>query len=86
MNKIQTKSTVLLEHHLKTLKMPTMHGECEKVVTRCAAKNVDHLRFLLQLSELELLDRERRAAERSLKAARRRREGKAPGKTGESKT
>lgn len=70
MNKIETKSTVLLKHHLKTLKMPTMHSECEKVAARCAAENVDHLGFLLQLSELELLDRERRAAERRLKAAR----------------
>jgi DNA replication protein DnaC len=70
MNKIQTKSMVLLKHHLKALKMPTMHGECEKVATRCASENVDHLGFLLQLSELELLDRERRAAERRLKAAR----------------
>jgi hypothetical protein len=34
MNKIQTKSTVLLKHHLKTLKMPTMHSECEKVSRR----------------------------------------------------
>src|SRR5271170_6014514 len=70
MNKIQTKSMVLLKHHLKALKMPTMHSECEKVATRCAAENVDHLGFLLQLSELELLDRERRAAERLLMAAR----------------
>ena len=37
---------------------------------RCAKENVDHLGFLLQLSELELLDRERRAAARRLKAAR----------------
>ena len=70
MKPIETKSTVLLKHHLKALKMPTMHSECEKVATRCAAENVDHLGFLLQLSELELLDRERRAAERRLKAAR----------------
>ena len=33
-------------------------------------ENVDHLGFLLQLCELELLDRERRAAERRLQAAR----------------
>jgi len=70
MNKTETKSTVLLKHHLKALKMPTMHGECEKVAARCAKDNVDHLGFLLQLCELELLDRERRAAERRLKAAR----------------
>jgi DNA replication protein DnaC len=70
MIKTQTKSLVLLKHHLKTLKLPTIHGECEKVAARCAKENVDHLGFLLQLCEMELLDRERRAAERRLKAAR----------------
>jgi DNA replication protein DnaC len=66
----ETKSTVLLKHHLKALKLPTMHGECEKIAGRCAQDNVDHLGFLLQLCELELIDRERRAAERRLKAAK----------------
>jgi DNA replication protein DnaC len=70
MNKTRTQSTVLLKHHLKALKMPTLHSECEKVAARCAKDNVDHLGFLLQLCEMELLDRERRAAERRLKAAR----------------
>ena len=70
MSKNENKSTVLLKHHLKALKMPTMLGECEKVAARCAKENVDHLGFLLQLCELELLDRERRAAERRLKAAK----------------
>jgi DNA replication protein DnaC len=69
MKKTETKSTVLLKHHLKALKLPTMLSECEKVAGRCAADNVDHLGFLLQLCELELIDRERRAAERRLKAA-----------------
>ena len=70
MKKLETKSMVLLKHHLKALRMPTMHAECEKVAARCAQDNVDHLGFLLQLSELELLDRERRAAQRRLKAAK----------------
>jgi len=70
MPKKETKSTVLLGHHLKALKLPTMLAECEKVVSRCATDNVDHLGFLLQLCELELIDRERRAAERRLKAAK----------------
>ncbi len=70
MKKLATQSTVLLKHHLKTLKLPTMTAECEKVAARCAKENIDHLGFLLQLSELELLDRERRAAARRLKAAR----------------
>lgn len=69
MTKTETKSTVLLKHHLKQLKLPTMQGECDKVAQRCAAENVDHLAFLLQLCELELIERERKAAERRLKAA-----------------
>jgi DNA replication protein DnaC len=70
MSRTETKSTVLLKHHLKALRLPTMHGECEKVARRCAAEDVDHLGFLLQLCELELIERERRAAGRRLKAAR----------------
>ena len=70
MKPTQTKSLVLLKHHLKALKLPTMHGECEKIAQRCAADNADHLAFLLQLCELELIERERKAAERRLKAAR----------------
>jgi DNA replication protein DnaC len=70
MKKIETKSVVLLKHHLKALKMPTMNSECEKIAARCAQENVDHLGFLLQLCELELLDRERRAADRRLKDAK----------------
>jgi DNA replication protein DnaC len=66
----ESKSTVLLKHHLKALKLPTLLNECEKVAARCAADNVDHLTFLLQLCELELIERERKAAERRLKAAR----------------
>jgi DNA replication protein DnaC len=70
MKMLETKSTVLLKHHLKVLKLPTFQGECEKVAARCATENVDHLGFLLQLCELELITREKRAAERRLKAAR----------------
>ena len=70
MKKTETKSVVLLRHHLKALKLPTMHDECEKIARRCAADNADHPAFLLQLCELELIDRERRAADRRLKAAK----------------
>ena len=66
----EAKSTVLLKHHLKSLKLPTMQSECEKTASRAAQENLDHLIFLLQLCELELIERERRAAERRLKAAR----------------
>jgi DNA replication protein DnaC len=69
MKKTETKSLVLLQHHLKALRLPTMLAECDKVAGRCAGDNVDHLGFLLQLCELELIERERRAADRRLKAA-----------------
>lgn len=66
----ETKQTVLLQHHLKSLRLPTMQRECEKVATRASSENLDHLAFLLQLVELEMIDRERRAAERRLKSAK----------------
>ena len=70
MKTLETKSLVLLRHHLKVLRLPTIGAECEKVAARCANDNADHLTYLLQVCELELLERERRAAERRLKAAR----------------
>jgi DNA replication protein DnaC len=70
MTKTETKSTVLVKHYLKLLKLPTMHSECEKIAARAAQENLDHLAFLLALCELELVDRERRASERRLKAAK----------------
>lgn len=70
MTPTDTKSTVLLKHHLKALRLPTVWAECEKVARQCAADNVDHLGFLLRVIELELIERERKAAERRLKAAR----------------
>ncbi len=61
---------VLLAHHLKALKLPTFGREYDKVARQCAAEGVDHVRFLMRLSELELIDRERRMVERRIKAAR----------------
>ena len=70
MKKTETKSAVLLRHHLKALKLPAMHQECEKVAAQCAKDNADHLAFLLRLCELELIGREKRATDRRLKAAK----------------
>lgn len=70
MKSLETKSTVLLKHHLKALRLPSFLEACEKTAQRCATENVDHLNFLLQLCELELLDREKRSTERRLRAAR----------------
>jgi DNA replication protein DnaC len=60
---------VLLAHHLKSLKLPVFLREYEKVGQQCARENTDYSRFLLQLSELELIEREKRGAERRVKAA-----------------
>jgi len=61
---------VLLNHHLKTLKLPTFLQEYDKIARQCATEGVDHVRYLLRLAELELIDRERRMVERRIKAAR----------------
>ena len=64
------QSKVLLEEHLKSLRLPTFLREYDKLARQCAAQGVDYPRYLLRLSELELLDRERRATERRIKEAR----------------
>ena len=61
---------VLLAHHLKQLKLPTVLREYDKVARECARDGVDHPRYLLRLVELELIDRERRTVERRIRAAR----------------
>lgn len=61
---------VLLSHHLKQLKLPTVLREYDKVARECARDGVDHPRYLLRLIELELIDRERRTVERRIRAAR----------------
>lgn len=64
-----SKSTVLLEHHLKALKLSTMLREYPAVAAACSKDREDYPGYLLRLTERELLDRERRAAERRLKDA-----------------
>jgi DNA replication protein DnaC len=61
---------VLLRHHLTALHLPTVKAECEQVARQCAAENLDYLGFLLRLCERELADREQRAYQRRLKAAK----------------
>lgn len=61
---------LLLAHHLKTLKLPTVLREYDKVAQQCAAEGLDHVQFLARLVELELIDRERRMIERRIKAAK----------------
>jgi DNA replication protein DnaC len=61
---------VLLGHYLKKLKLPTFLAEHAKVARQCAQENVDHVGYLMRLTELELIERQRRMIERRIKAAR----------------
>jgi DNA replication protein DnaC len=62
--------TVLLDHYLKQLKLPTMLREYASVAAACAQEAQDHIAFLLRLTERELIEREQRAAQRRIKAAK----------------
>ena len=64
------RPTILLEHHLKELRLPTFLREYDRMASECAEEGVGHPDYLLRLSELELIDRHHRAVERRIKAAR----------------
>ena len=66
---MSSRSTVLLEHHLKELKLPTFLREYGKMAAQCAAEGVDHPEYLLRLAELELIDRHQRMVQRRIRAA-----------------
>ena len=67
---MKDRSTLLLEHHLKELKLPSFLREYGKMAAQCAAEGVDHPQYLLRLAELELIDRHQRMVERRIRAAR----------------
>jgi DNA replication protein DnaC len=58
-----------LKEHLQALRLPTIQAGCTKLARECLSEGVDHLGFLLKICELELIERERKAAARRLKAA-----------------
>lgn len=60
---------ILLQHHLKALKLPTMLREYVSIAALCAQEGKDFATFLLRLTERELIDRERRATERRIREA-----------------
>ena len=64
------QSTVLLEHHLKFLKLPTIKNEYKDVAARCAKDNSDYATYLLRLTEREVVERQHRAMERRISAAK----------------
>ena len=61
---------ILLAHHLKQLRLPTILREYDKVAREAAREGIDHTAYLLRLVELELIDRERRVVERRIRQAR----------------
>ena len=68
--KLSDTPQVLLAHHLKALKLPTFLREYDKLARQCASEGADHVRYLLRLAELELIDRERRMVERRIRQAK----------------
>ena len=61
---------ILLNHRLKSLRLPTVLREYGKLARQAAADGLDHVQFLARLIELEMIDRERRMIERRIKAAK----------------
>lgn len=64
------KPTILLEHYLEELRLPTMRREYKKIADLCQKDRADYQTFLLRLVEREMQDRDIRARERRIKAAR----------------
>lgn len=60
----------MLEHYLKTLKLPAFLKSHEAVAERCREKGEDYVDYLLQLSEEEVLGRQSRAIQSHIKKAR----------------
>ncbi|MCA3358040.1 MAG: ATP-binding protein [Roseomonas sp.] len=61
---------ILLNHRLKSLRLPTVLREYGKLAKQAAVEGLDHVQFLARLIELEMIDRERRMIERRIKAAK----------------
>jgi len=66
----ERKSTILLQHHLKQLKLPTMLKEYPLLAKSCSQEKCDYPTYLLRLCEKELAERQRRAMDRRIKAAK----------------
>ena len=62
-------SVLLLEHHLKALKLPTVLRDYASLAAGCSQDRSSYPQYLLRLVERELIDRERRATERRIKEA-----------------
>src|ERR1017187_5145338 len=62
-------SVLLLEHHLKALKLPTILRDYASLAAVGSQERSSFPQYLLRLVERELIDRERRATERRIKEA-----------------
>jgi DNA replication protein DnaC len=62
-------STVLLESHLKTLKLPSFVKEYRQAARQCAEKDEAYEEFLLRLAEREVATREANAVIRRVREA-----------------
>lgn len=60
---------VLLDHCLKTLRLQICKREYEKQAGLSAKVGDDHVKYLLRLTDLELIDREQRLIARRIRAA-----------------
>jgi len=65
-----SQSDVLLEYYLKKLKLPTFLREHKSMAAKCKTDRSDYSTYLSRLSELEGIEREQRAADRRVKAAK----------------
>lgn len=61
---------ILLEQHLKSLKLPTFLKCHQEVANQCREKGQDYKDFLMQLSEMEVLSRHNRSVQQKIKKAR----------------
>jgi len=64
------RPSVLLDHYLKKLRLPTFLREYKTMASVCANEGQDSVGFLSRLCERELLEREQHAAERRIRDAR----------------
>ena len=63
------KKNVLLDSHLKTLKLPTFPREYEKTSRQCARDSKHYEEFLLCLAEMEVAEREKKSTARRIRQA-----------------
>jgi hypothetical protein len=74
-NSAMSGSGIFLLQRLFLMRIICASSNCqpssyEKIAAKAAREGLDHIRFLLRLVELELIDREQRMVERRIRAAR----------------